>query len=186
MSSPDSGKTTLLVALLNKMKEKIRIGVMEADIDATVDAETIASKAGVKAIQLHASGECHLDAEMIKDGTDAIGCDGLDLLTLENIGNLVCPAEFDTGAHLNAEILSVPERDDKPLKYPLMYKVASLFIISQMDAVSVFDFNLEKAEERIKKIHPNAAIFPVSAKKGEGIDALANYLLKEIEDFQKD
>ena len=185
MSSPGSGKTTLLVALLNKMKEKVRIGVMEADIDATVDAETIASKTGVKTIQLHTSGECHLDAEMTKDGIDAIGCDGLDFLILENIGNLVCPAEFDTGAHLNAEILSVPEGDDKPLKYPLMFKVANLFIISKMDTISVFNFDVEKAKERIKKINPNAVIFPVSAKSGEGIDELADYLLKKIEEFQK-
>lgn len=184
MSSPGSGKTTFLVSLINKLKNDLRIGVMEADIDATVDAETISNKTGVKSIQIHTSGECHLDAKMVDDSLDGFGVDNLDLVFLENIGNLVCPAEFDTGASSSFELLSIPEGDDKPLKYPLMFTVANVVIFTKMDAISVFDFDIQKAEERILKLNPNAKFFPVSAKTGEGIDELAAYLLKEVKTYQ--
>lgn len=184
MSSPGSGKTTLLVSLINRLKEKLRIGVMEADMDAVVDAETIEKKTGVKTIQLHTCGECHLDAKMTKEGVDAIGTDNLDLLILENVGNLVCPAEFDTGVTLNMTILSVPEGDDKPLKYPLMFTVGQCFVFSKMDAKVVFDFDVQKAEERILKLNKNAVFYPVSAKTGEGMDALANYIFNLVKDYQ--
>jgi hydrogenase nickel incorporation protein HypB len=184
MSSPGSGKTTLLVALINRLKDKLRIGVMEADMDATVDAETIEAKTGVKTIQLHTCGECHLDAKMTREGVEGIGPDGLDLLILENVGNLVCPAEFDTGAALNMTILSVPEGDDKPLKYPLMFTVGHAFVFSKMDTISVFDFSVAKAEERISKLNPTAVYFPLSAKTGDGMDALADYILKEVKAYQ--
>ncbi len=184
MSSPGSGKTTFLVALINKLKNDLRIGVMEADIDATVDAETISNKTGVKSIQIHTSGECHLDAKMVDDSLDGFGVDDLDLVFLENIGNLVCPAEFDTGASSSFELLSIPEGDDKPLKYPLMFTVANVVIFTKMDAISVFDFDIQKAEERILKLNPNTKFFPVSAKTGQGIDELAAYLLKEVKTYQ--
>lgn len=184
MSSPGSGKTTFLVSLINKLKNDLKIGVMEADIDATVDAETISNKTGVKSIQIHTSGECHLDAKMVDDSLDGFGVDNLDLVFLENIGNLVCPAEFDTGASSSFELLSIPEGDDKPLKYPLMFTVANVVIFTKMDAISVFDFDIQKAEERILKLNPNAKFFPVSAKTGEGIDELAAYLLKEVKTYQ--
>ncbi len=184
MSSPGSGKTTLLVSLINRLKDKLRIGVMEADMDATVDAKTIESETGVRTIQLHTCGECHLDAKMTKEGCEAIGLDGLDLLILENVGNLVCPAEFDTGATLNMTILSIPEGDDKPLKYPLMFTVGQCFVFSKMDAKVVFDFDINKAEERILALNPKAVFFPVSAKTGEGMDALADYVLSLVKDYQ--
>jgi hydrogenase nickel incorporation protein HypB len=184
MSSPGSGKTTLLVNLINRLKGQLRIGVLEADMDATVDAETIEEKTGVKTIQLHTCGECHLDAKMTSEGIEGIGLDGFDLLILENIGNLVCPAEFDTGATLNMTILSVPEGDDKPLKYPLMFTVSHCFVFSKMDTISVFDFSVAKAEERIKKLNKNAVFFPVSAKTDDGMDKLADYILQEVRTFQ--
>ncbi len=184
MSSPGSGKTTFLVSLINKLKNDLRIGVMEADIDATVDAETITNETGVKSIQIHTSGECHLDAKMVDDSLDGFGIDDLDLVFLENIGNLVCPAEFDTGATSSFELLSIPEGDDKPLKYPLMFTVANVVVFTKMDAKSVFDFDIEKAKEHILKLNPNAVFFPVSAKTGEGIDELAAYLLKEVKEYQ--
>lgn len=184
MSSPGSGKTTLLVSLINRIKDRLKVGVMEADIDATVDAETIESKTGVKTIQLHTAGECHLDAKMTQEGIEGFGVDGLDLVILENVGNLVCPAEFDTGAAMNLVILSVPEGDDKPLKYPLMFKVASAVVFSKMDTISVFDFDLQKAEEHITKLNPKCVYFPLSAKKGDGMDALADYILKEVKAYQ--
>ncbi len=183
MSSPGSGKTTLLVSLINRLKEKLRIGVMEADMDAVVDAKTIENETGVRTIQLHTCGECHLDAKMTKEGCDAIGLDGLDLLILENVGNLVCPAEFDTGATLNMTILSIPEGDDKPLKYPLMFTVGQCFVFSKMDAKVVFDFDVKKAEERILALNPKAVFFPVSAKTGEGMDALADYVFSLVKDY---
>jgi hydrogenase nickel incorporation protein HypB len=185
MSSPGSGKTTMLVALINRIKSQLRIGVMEADMDATVDAETIEEKTGVKTIQLHTSGECHLDAKMTQEGVESFGVDGLDLVILENIGNLVCPAEFDTGAALNLMILSVPEGDDKPLKYPLMFKVSGAFIFSKMDTISVFDFDIKKAEERILKLNPKAVFFPISAKTGMGMDELAAYIVSSVKAYQK-
>jgi hydrogenase nickel incorporation protein HypB len=184
MSSPGSGKTTLLVNLINRLKDKLRIGVMEADMDATVDAETIEDKTGVKTIQLHTCGECHLDAKMTKEGVEGIGINDLDLVILENVGNLVCPAEFDTGATLNMTILSIPEGDDKPLKYPLMFTVSHCFVFTKIDTIKVFDFDIAKAEDHIKKLNPKAVFYPVSAKTDEGMDALADYILKEVKAYQ--
>ena len=185
MSSPGSGKTTLLINLINKLKAKLRVGVIEADMDALVDANTIADATGVKTIQLHTSGECHLDAKMTSEGIACLGEDGLDLVILENIGNLVCPAEFDTGATLNLVILSVPEGDDKPLKYPLMFTRGNAFVFTKMDTISVFDFDVEKAKQRILRLNPNASFFPVSAKKDEGVDALADFILDEVRKYQE-
>lgn len=180
MSSPGSGKTTLLIELINRLKKFIRIGVIEADMDAVVDANTVEKATGVRTIQLNTSGECHLDAKMTSEGIEALGAEGLDLIILENIGNLVCPAEFDTGANANMVLLSVPEGDDKPLKYPLMFTRGDFFVFTKMDATVVFDFDLEKVEERIRRLNPNAVFFPVSAKKGDGIDALCDFLLKQV------
>jgi hydrogenase nickel incorporation protein HypB len=185
MSSPGSGKTTLLVNLINKLKDKLRIGVMEADIDSDVDASTIVEKTGVQAIQVHTGGACHLTAQMTRDAMNEWGIDNLDLIILENVGNLVCPAEFDTGSIKNLMILSVPEGDDKPLKYPLMFEVSSIAVISKIDTMSVFDFSMEKVEERIHMRNPNTVIFPVSAKKDIGVDKLADYLYKEVAEFIK-
>lgn len=184
MSSPGSGKTTFLVALLNKLKDKLRIGVMEADIDAVVDAETIEKETGCKAIQLHTGGACHLDADMSKDGLDAIDSNNLDLVILENVGNLICPAEFDTGAQINVMILSITEGDDKPLKYPLMFKESDAVIFSKIDALPVFDFNIELAKERIHKLNNDASIFPLSAKTGEGMDEIANYIYNRVKEIK--
>ncbi len=184
MSSPGSGKTTLLVNLINKLKNKgYRIGVMEADMDAVVDAETVGKLTGVRTIQLHTSGECHLDAKMVSEGVQAIGEDGLDIIFLENIGNLVCPAEFDTGAALKLILLSIPEGDDKPLKYPLMFKVGDFFAFTKVDAKAVFDFDVDLAESHILKLNPNAKFFPVSAKKDIGVDALANAIDEKVKSF---
>ncbi len=185
MSSPGSGKTTLLVNLINRLKDKLRIGVIEADMDAIVDANTIKEKTGVKTIQLHTSGECHLDAKMVDEAMDFLGEDNLDLVFLENIGNLVCPAEFDTGANLKLVILSVPEGDDKPLKYPLMFEKGDIFVFTKMDTKIVFDFDVSKARERILKLNPNAKFFPLSAKTGEGIDKLEDYLIETVKEYQK-
>ena len=184
MSSPGSGKTTFLVALLNKLKDKLRIGVMEADIDAVVDAETIEKETGCKAIQLHTGGACHLDADMSKDGLDAIDSNNLDLVILENVGNLICPAEFDTGAQINVMILSITEGDDKPLKYPLMFKESDAVIFSKIDALPVFDFNIELAKERIHKLNSDASVFPLSAKTGEGMDGIANYIYNRVKEIK--
>ena len=179
MSSPGSGKTTTLKATLKHLKDEMRIGVMEADIDSDVDAKTIA-ETGAKSIQLHTGGMCHLDAGMTKQGLDSFGANEFDFVVLENVGNLVCPAEFDTGASKNAMILSVPEGDDKPLKYPLMFTVSDCVLINKIDTKSVFDFDDEAVVERIKKLNPNCEIFFISAKTGEGIDAWTNWLRKEI------
>lgn len=176
MSSPGSGKTTTLVQVINRLKDKISIGVMEADIDSDVDASTIEDKTGIKVIQLHTGGMCHLDAEMTKQGMDGLGMKDIQFGILENVGNLVCPAEFDTGATKNAMILSIPEGDDKPLKYPLMFQIADVVIFNKIDAMSIFDFDIKKCEERILRLNPNAKFFPISAKTGEGVDELANYL----------
>ena len=184
MSSPGSGKTTLLVDLINRLKDKLRIGVIEADMDATVDAATVESKTGVKTIQLHTSGECHLDAKMVDEGMDFLGDDGLDLVFLENIVNLVCPAEFDTGATLKLVILSIPEGDDKPLKYPLMFRKGDIFVFTKMDAKIVFDFDVNKAEESILKLNPNAKVFPVSVKADQGVGGLADYLVDAGKKYQ--
>ena len=184
MSSPGSGKTTLLVNLINRLKQHLRIGVMEADMDAKVDAETVSSKTGVKTIQLNTTGECHLDAKMTSEGVAGLGEDEFDLIFLENIGNLVCPAEFDTGATLNLVILSVPEGDDKPIKYPLMFTVGDAFVFTKIDALSLFDFDFKKAEESILKANKEAKFFPVSAKTDEGMEKLASYILEVVTSYK--
>lgn len=185
MSSPGAGKTTTLTALINKIKDKVRVGVMEADIDSDVDAVKIAEKTGVKSIQLHTGGMCHLDAGMTKAGLDGIDISDLDIVFLENVGNLVCPAEFDTGASLDVMILSIPEGDDKPLKYPLVFEKSNLVIINKMDAMKFFNFNLEKCVEYIKMRNKDATIIPISAKSGDGIDKVANYFLDKIKKFKE-
>lgn len=182
MSSPGSGKTTLLKATIARLKDEMKIGVMEADIDSDVDAKTIA-KTGVKSIQLHTGGMCHLDAGMTEQGIKEFDTEDMDLVVLENVGNLVCPAEFDTGASKNAMILSVPEGDDKPLKYPLIFTVSDVVLINKMDTKQVFDFDDEAVKERIHKLNPNAQIFFVSAKTGEGMDAWCDWLRKEVREW---
>ena len=179
MSSPGAGKTTTLVKTIDNLKDKLSIAVMEADIDSDVDARTI-SETGVKVIQLHTGGMCHLDADMTRQGIQALDAKGTDLIILENVGNLVCPAEFDTGATKNAMILSVPEGDDKPLKYPLMFKTSDVLIINKIDTMEVFDFDMDLCIERVKKLNPDIEIFPVSAKTGEGMDAWTDWLYKEV------
>ena len=179
MSSPGSGKTTTLTGLINRLKDDLRIGIMEADIDSDVDADTI-SKTGVKVIQLHTGGMCHLDADMTRQGIRQLGTEGLDLVVLENVGNLVCPAEFDTGAAMNMMILSVPEGHDKPLKYPLIFQVCDILVINKIDVLPYFDFDLEKVREFALRRNPNLKIFPISAKSGEGVDALADYLKQQV------
>lgn len=179
MSSPGSGKTTTLTRIIEALREEMRIGVMEADIDSDVDSKTIAAT-GAKAIQLHTGGMCHLDAAMTRQGLEGLGTDDVDLVVLENVGNLVCPAEFDTGAVKNVAILSVPEGHDKPLKYPLMFQVCDMVIINKIDVAPYFDFDLEKCREYIHLRNPKAEIIPVSAKTGEGIDAVAQWLRNEV------
>lgn len=184
MSSPGSGKTTTLKQTINALKDKRKIGVMEADIDSDVDAATI-SETGAKVIQLHTGGMCHLDAEMTKQGLDGLGTDDVDLAILENVGNLVCPAEFDTGAVKNAMILSVPEGDDKPLKYPLMFSICDVLLVNKIDVMQYFDFDLEKCKERVKKLNPNIQVIPISSKTGEGIKEWANWLNGQVENWIK-
>lgn len=179
MSSPGSGKTTTLLRTIEKLKPELRIGVMEADIDSAVDAETI-GKTGVKSIQLHTGGMCHLDADMTGQGLKALGTEDLDLAILENVGNLVCPAEFDTGAVKNAMILSVPEGHDKPLKYPLIFTVCDALIINKIDVLPYFDFDMEKVVEYAHMRNPKLKIFPISAKTGEGVDAWCQWLKDQV------
>ena len=179
MSSPGSGKTTTLVRTIEALKDEMSIGVMEADIDSDVDAKTI-SKTGAKVIQLHTGGMCHLDAEMTRQGLEGLDTKGIDLAILENVGNLVCPAEFDTGASKNAMILSVPEGDDKPLKYPLMFSIVDVLLINKIDAMGFFDFDLEAVRERVAKLNPNIRVIPISAKTGEGIEQWADWLRTEV------
>ena len=185
MSSPGAGKTTTLISLINILKEKLRVGVMEADIDSDVDTLNVIKKTGIKAIQLHTSGMCHLDAGMTKTGLDAIDISDLDLIFLENVGNLVCPAEFDTGATLDVMILSIPEGDDKPLKYPLVFEKSDLVIINKIDAISYFNFNYDKCVERIKMRNKNATIIPISAKTGEGMNEVAEYFLNKVKAYKE-
>ncbi|WP_394925921.1 hydrogenase nickel incorporation protein HypB [uncultured Robinsoniella sp.] len=185
MSSPGSGKTTTLTGTIDALKEQIRIGVMEADIDSDVDAHTIA-KTGVKVVQLHTGGMCHLDAEMTRQGLEALGTDDIDLAILENVGNLVCPAEFDTGASKNAMILSVPEGDDKPLKYPLMFKVCDILLINKIDVLPYFDFDLEACKERAKKLNPNITIIPISARTKEGMKEWTEWLSGQVANWLAD
>lgn len=184
MSSPGSGKTTTLTKLIAALKDDLRIGVMEADIDSDVDADTI-SQTGVKVIQLHTGGMCHLDADMTRQGIKQLQTRELDLVILENVGNLVCPAEFDTGAAMNMMILSVPEGHDKPLKYPLVFQVCDVMVINKIDVLPYFDFDMEKVTEFARRRNPNIQIFPISAKTGEGVDALAGYLKERIKQWKK-
>lgn len=179
MSSPGSGKTTTLAGTIDALKEKMRIGVMEADIDSDVDALTIA-KTGAKVVQLHTGGMCHLDAEMTRQGLEALDTADIDLAILENVGNLVCPAEFDTGAAKNAMILSVPEGDDKPLKYPLMFQVCDVLLINKIDVLPYFDFDLEACKKRAKKLNPDITIIPISARTGEGMEEWTKWLLGQV------
>lgn len=181
MSAPGSGKTTTLIQTLNRIKNKVRVAVMEADIDSDVDAVKIKEATGVPSIQLHTGGMCHLDAEMTRQGLDNVGLKDVDLVVLENVGNLVCPAEFDTGAVRNAMILSVPEGDDKPLKYPLMFTVCDLVIINKTDVMPYFDFDLERCKSYIHQRNPKAQVIPICAKTGEGVDAFVQWLLAEVD-----
>ena len=180
MSSPGSGKTTTLISAINALKDKIKIAVMEADIDSDVDAINIKEATGVQSIQLHTGGMCHLDAEMTRQGLRGLDLKDVDLVVLENVGNLVCPAEFDTGASKNCMILSVPEGHDKPLKYPLMFSICDLVIINKMDVAPYFDFDLDKCIQYIKMRNPNAEIIPICAKTGEGVDMFADWIINNI------
>ena len=184
MSSPGSGKTTTLKRTIAALKDDLRIGVMEADIDSDVDALAIA-ETGAKAIQLHTGGMCHLDAKMTEQGIEGLGIEDVDLAILENVGNLVCPAEFDTGASMNVCILSVPEGDDKPLKYPLMFTICDAMIINKIDVCDYFDFDMEKVREYAYKRNPNLKIFPISAKTGEGVDEWCNWLKEKVTEWNK-
>ena len=180
MSSPGSGKTTTLIGTINLLKDKINVAVMEADIDGDVDAVKIKEATGIQSIQLHTGGMCHLDAEMTRQGIDNLDMEGADLVILENVGNLVCPAEFDTGASANAMILSVPEGHDKPLKYPLMFSVCDLVLVNKIDVLPYFDFDMAKCEEYVHMRNPKAQIIPVCAKTGEGLDRFAAWLLEKV------
>jgi len=179
MSSPGSGKTTTLTRTIERLRDEFKIGVMEADIDSDVDARTIAAT-GVKSIQLHTGGMCHLDADMTRQGLDGLAAGDVELAVLENVGNLVCPAEFDTGAVKNAAILSVPEGDDKPLKYPLMFQICDVVLINKTDVLPYFDFDMEKCRENIRMRNPNARVIPICAKTGEGVDEWADWLRAEV------
>lgn len=183
MSSPGSGKTTTLTGTIAALKDSLRIGVMEADIDSDVDARTIA-ETGAKTVQLHTGGMCHLDAEMTRQGLDALGIDDVDLAILENVGNLVCPAEFDTGAVMNVMILSVPEGHDKPLKYPLMFEVCDAVLINKIDVLPYFDFDMELVKEYIHMRNPKADIFPISAKTGEGMEEWTEWLSRQVAEWK--
>ena len=193
MSSPGSGKTTTLIQVINRLKEQLRIAVMEADIDSDVDAIKIKEGTGVESIQLHTGGMCHLDAEMTEQGLVGLAKDDVrstmyespyDLVILENVGNLVCPAEFDTGAVKNAMILSVPEGDDKPLKYPLMFSICDVVVINKIDVMPYFDFDFEKCKEYIHMRNPKAQVIPICAKTGENVEEFANWLLNEVRQWQ--
>ncbi|MHB7981764.1 hydrogenase accessory protein HypB [Clostridium sporogenes] len=183
MSSPGSGKTTTVLKTIEALKDEMNIGVLEADIDSEVDAHTVA-QTGAKVIQLHTGGMCHLDANMTKQGLLGLGTEGVDFAILENVGNLVCPAEFDTGASKNAMILSVPEGDDKPLKYPLMFSVVDVVLINKIDAIGNFDFDFKAVEDRIKKLNPNIKVIKISAKTGEGIDEWINWIRTEVKNWR--
>lgn len=185
MSSPGSGKTTTLVRTINGLSDKLRIGVMEADIDSDVDAWTIAEKTQAKTIQLHTGGMCHLDADMTRQGLKELGTEEIDLAILENVGNLVCPAEFDTGASKNVMILSVPEGHDKPLKYPLIFTVCDALIINKIDVLPYFDFDMDKVREYAKMRNPKLKIFPICAKTGEGMEAWCDWLYGEVMEWNK-
>ncbi|MFQ9121012.1 MAG: hydrogenase nickel incorporation protein HypB [Mediterraneibacter faecis] len=181
MSRPGSGKTTFLTTLINRLKDQMKIGEMDVDIETSLDAQRVADLTGVESIQIHNCGLCHIDADMVSRALLEYDTENLDLLILENIGNLVCPAEFDTGAHKNVMLLSVPEGDDKPLKYPLMFQVSDLVLINKIDTLEYFDFDFEVAKERILKLNPNAVVLPVSAKTGEGIERVMDWIMEERE-----
>ena len=185
MSSPGAGKTTTLIGTLKRIQDKVRVAVMEADIDSDVDAVKIKNATGIPTIQLHTGGMCHLDAEMTRQGLDNVALADVDLVILENVGNLVCPAEFDTGAVRNAMILSVPEGDDKPLKYPLMFSVCDLVLVNKVDVMPYFDFDLDKCREYVRMRNPNARIIPICAKTGEGLDDFADWLLAEVKSWKQ-
>lgn len=185
MSSPGAGKTTTLARTIEALQDEMKIGVMEADIDSDVDAETIA-KTGAKTIQLHTGGMCHLDAEMTKQGLEGLGSDDVELAVLENVGNLVCPAEFDTGAVKNAMILSVPEGHDKPLKYPLMFSICDVVLINKTDVLPYFDFDMDKVRQYALARNPRLQIFPICAKSGEGVDAWCQWLKDQVSAWQTD
>jgi hydrogenase nickel incorporation protein HypB len=184
MSAPGSGKTTTLIRTINLLKDKLRIAVMEADIDSDVDAVKIKEATGIQSIQLHTGGMCHLDAEMTRQGLDGLDLEGVDLVILENVGNLVCPAEFDTGAARNAMILSVPEGHDKPLKYPLMFSVCDVVVINKIDVAPYFDFDLEKCTEYIHMRNPKAIVIPICAKTGEGVEAFAAWIEAQVKELK--
>ena len=184
MSSPGSGKTTTLRGTIDRLKDELRIGVMEADIDSDVDARTI-QQTGTKVIQLHTGGMCHLDAGMTQQGLDGLGTDDLDLAILENVGNLVCPAEFDTGASKNAMILSVPEGDDKPLKYPLMFTICDVVLMNKIDVLPYFEFDLDAVRTRVAKLNPAAKVIPISARTGEGMDEWAQWLRDAVHNWKQ-
>ena len=185
MSSPGSGKTTTLIRTINLLKDKLRIAVMEADIDSDVDAVKIKEATGIESIQLHTGGMCHLDAEMTRQGLEGLRLQDYDLVVLENVGNLVCPAEFDTGSCRNAMILSVPEGDDKPLKYPLMFSVCDVVVINKTDVLPYFDFDMEKCRENIRMRNPRAQVIPICARTGEGVEAFADWLLAEVRSWKQ-
>ena len=180
MSSPGAGKTTTLIGTLKRIQDKVRVAVMEADIDSDVDAVKIKKATGIPTIQLHTGGMCHLDAEMTRQGLDNVALSDVDLVILENVGNLVCPAEFDTGAVRNAMILSVPEGHDKPLKYPLMFSICDVVIINKMDVAPWFDFDMEQCREYIRMRNPRSQVFPICAKTGEGVDAFTRWILEQV------
>lgn len=184
MSSPGSGKTTLLTAILKSMKNQLKIVAMDVDIETDLDARRLSKGAGIESVQIHNGGLCHIDAGMVRDALNQANFESSDLIVLENIGNLVCPAEFDTGAHLNMMLLSVPEGDDKPLKYPLMFEKCNLVVVTKVDTLEAFDFDKEKFKKRISRLNPKAEILYVSAKTGEGLDALQNKLYQIINNFK--
>lgn len=177
MSAPGSGKTTFLTALINRLKDQFKIGEMDVDIETSLDAHRVSVETGIPSLQIHNGGLCHIDADMVSRALVSYDTKGLELLILENIGNLVCPAEFDTGAHKNIMLFSIPEGDDKPLKYPLMFQVCDLILISKIDALEYFDFDLCLAEERIRQLNPDAVILPVSARTGEGMDQVVHWIM---------
>lgn len=185
MASPGAGKTTTLVRTINALKDEFRIGVMEADMDSDVDARTI-SELGVRVIQLHTGGSCHMDADMTMRGLQEMGIDDLDVVILENVGNLVCPAEFDVGADFRVMILSVPEGDDKPLKYPLMFTVSDVMLINKIDTAPIFDFDFAAAEERAKALNPKIAVMKISSKTGEGYDTWISWLKQKIQEVRNE
>jgi len=184
MSSPGSGKTTTLIRTIGHLQNQLTMGVLEADLDSDVDAQKIA-ETGTRVIQLHTGGMCHLDADMTRQGLAGLGTEGLDLVILENVGNLICTAEFDTGAARNVMILSVPEGHDKPLKYPHMFSIVDALLINKIDAIEHFDFDLEAVTETVKRMNPKIEIFPISAKTGEGVPAWADWLLNQVKTWAR-